>query len=319
MGTTYSVKYRGPIEISEREVRQQVEEALAEVNNQMSTYLPDSELSQFNNSHSLEPQEVSPATAYVVQQAVAIHEKTRGALDVTVGPLVRLWKLNDPRSSALELSDQEIAKTRAMTGIEKVTVTTSPTTLSKKIPELEIDLSAIAKGYGVDRVCEVLTQLSLENFMVEIGGEVRTLGTKSAEADWRIGVESPQQARRELSWIVPLKDLALASSGDYRNFRGTGENAYTHILDPRTGRPLPYRGVAVTVVAETCLEADALATALVVMGENEGYLWCEEHDTAALFQTTDSKGAISERATPLFEKLNPRRPRQASTTSSVQN
>ena len=319
MGTTYSIKYRNAIEASEQEVQRHVEEALAEVNQQMSTYLPDSELSRFNKSRSLKPQEVSPATALVLWRAIALHERTDGAFDVTVGPLVRLWNLDDPRSRAIELSDEVVAKTQAMTGIDHVMVTNSPPTISKRIPELEVDLSAIAKGYGVDRVCEVLTDLGLHNFMVEIGGEVRTRGTRSEEGPWRIGVESPAQGTRKLSWIVPLADRALASSGDYRNYRGSGEAAYTHIIDPRTGRPLPYRGVAVTVVAETCLEADALATALVVMGEEEGYRWCEEQRIAALFQTTDSEGTIIEKATPEFEKLNPSRPSPTVSSATKEN
>lgn len=319
MGTTYSIKYRGTIEPSEQAVQQRVEEALAEVNGQMSTYLPDSELSRFNRSRSLEPQEVSPATALVARQAIVFHEKTGGALDVSVGPLVRLWKLNDPRSSPIELTDDVVAKTQVKTGIDHLTVTNTPPTMSKAVPELEIDLSAIAKGYGVDRVCEELADLGLQHYMVEIGGEVRTRGTRTAEGSWRIGVESPAKGQRELSWIVPLEDRALASSGDYRNFRGSGDAAYTHIIDPRSGRPLPYRGVAVTVVAETCLAADALATALVVMGNEEGYRWCKEQAVAALFQWTEAKGAIVERATPEFEKLNPRRPNQATTPTMRKN
>lgn len=305
MGTTYSITYVGEIDAAEDEIQQRVEAALAQVNDQMSTYLPNSELSRFNESRSTEPQQVSPATAFVVQQAIAIHERTGGAFDVTVGPLIRLWKLNDPRSAAVQLTRAEIKAAREKTGTDRLQATISPPTIGKDVPDLELDLSAIAKGYGVDRVCEVLSELGMKNYLVEIGGEVRTSGRRSVEDEWSIGVEGPHPEKRELSWIVDVEDAALASSGDYRNFRGNGDSAYTHIVDPRTGKPLPYRGVAVTVVAETCLEADALATALLVMGEIRGYEWCEQRGVAALFQTTDSDGAIDESVSTAFRKLRP--------------
>ncbi|QDS99011.1 FAD:protein FMN transferase [Adhaeretor mobilis] len=305
MGTTYSVKYHGDGVISSEKVHEQIDAALSEVNQQMSTYLPESELSQFNSSDSTNGQSVSPATAYVVGEAVEIHQQTDGAFDVTVGPLVKLWKLNDPKSSPIEPTDDQIEQARERTGIDKLAVQTSPPMLSKSNPRLEIDLSAIAKGFGVDRVCEVLNGLGIVNFMVEIGGEVRASGVREDGKAWRIGVESPQVGQRDLTRVIPLANYAMATSGDYRNFRGKGPAAYTHILDPRTGRPLAYRGVSVTVLAKTCLEADALATALVVMGQEKGAPWCEEHGVAALFQHRTSDGPSKAYATSAFDKLAP--------------
>ena len=135
--------------------------------------------------------------------------------------------------------------------------------------------------------------------MVEIGGEVRAGGTRQDEKPWRIGVESPAAEQRSIYRVVALQDQALATSGDYRNTRKIDGQRLCHIIDPRTGRPLPYRGCSVTLLTETCLEADALATALLVMGEAKGYDWCVEHQVTALFLIRQGD-EILEKATPNF-------------------
>ncbi len=309
MGTTYSVKcWSADPVAADVSVVTSIIEQLEQINQQMSTYVPDSELSQFNESPANEWFAVSPETAYVVERAVHYYEETDGASDVTVGPLVRLWDFGPGRhgiGANLEApTDQELATAKQRTGCAQLEVRVDPPALRKKVDGLEVDLSSIAKGYAVDAITDLLTASGYENYMVEIGGEVRAAGTRQDGKPWRIGVEKPDLANRQIHTIVELADQALATSGDYRNFREFAGERVSHIIDPTTGRPLPYRGWSVTLLTPTCLEADALATALLVMGEDRGYDWCEQHEIAALFLLAQD-GVIVERATSKFPKRIP--------------
>ncbi len=304
MGTSYSIKCWDKTTASDSKLLQnQVESLLKKINRQMSTYLDDSELSQFNAAKPDGWFPVSKETAWVVQQAIHFHKQTDGASDVTVGPLVQLWDFgpgHSPLGSKLEPPSAElIAATRAQTGCQHLEARLDPPALRKTIDGLQVDLSSIAKGYAVDAVAELLLAQGYPNFMVEIGGEVRAGGTRQDKKPWRIGVESPAAERRSIYRVVALQDQALATSGDYRNTRKINGQRLCHIIDPRTGRPLPYRGWSVTLLTETCLEADVLATALLVMGEAKGYDWCVEHQVAALFLIRQDD-EILEKATPNF-------------------
>ena len=249
---------------------------------------------------------MSEQTAYVVERALYYHETTDGASDVTVGPLVRLWDFG-PDHNALgsrlaSPTEDSLRQALENSGANQVEVRTDPPALRKLNPEIDVDLSSIAKGYAVDAIAELLHEQGFLNYMVEIGGEVRAAGTRDDGKPWRIGVEKPDLERRTVHAIVELKDQALATSGDYRNFREFEGQRVSHIIDPQTGRPLPYRGWSVTLLAPTCLEADALATALLVMGEEVGYDWCEENEIAALFLVKQGD-QILERRTSAFPKV----------------
>ena len=156
----------------------------------------------------------------------------------------------------------------------------------------------------MDKVSHLLKTNSFGHHMVEIGGEVRASGTRADGKPWRIGVEVPGAGQRALHQVISLQNKALATSGDYRNFRVVDGKRVSHIIDPRTGIPLPYRSWSVTVIASSCMEADALATALLVLGEDRGYDWCVEHDVAAQFLIRDGKKII-EKATPKFLAQHP--------------
>ena len=307
MGTTYSIKcWRAGPPTDSQALQSDIDKLLEKINTQMSTYLPDSELSRFNASPADRWFDVSPTTAYVTERALHYHRITNGCSDVTVGPLVRLWDFGPDKKtqdSPLDApSDTLLARTQAKTGGQYLEVRLDPPALRKRKAGLEVDLSSIAKGYAVDRVTELLIAAGFTHFMVEIGGEVRAGGTRVDGKPWRIGVEAPAPQRRTLHLVVPLDNQALATSGDYRNFRVFAGEKVSHIIDPKTGRPLPYRGWSVTLLTPTCLEADALATALLVMGEDRGYDWCVEHDIAALFVIRDG-GEIVEQTTPGFPDL----------------
>jgi len=307
MGTSYSIKCWSDSPAATNAVLQVAVDALLNrINQQMSTYLPESELSQFNRTTSGKWFEVSAETAYVCRQALQINQRTAGASDVTVGPLVQLWDFGPGRhqlGSKLENPSAElIQQTRTRIGAEHLEVKLDPPALRKSKKALEVDLSSIAKGYAVDAVAELLAKRGVKNFMVEIGGEVRASGTRSDGQPWRIGLEAPNLNERSIYKVIALADQSLATSGDYRNFRIVDGKKVSHIIDPQTGRPLPYHGWSVTLLTPTCLEADALATALLVMGEGQGYNWCVENKIAALFLIRE-EAEIRERATPQFLAL----------------
>ena len=306
MGTTYSIKYwQANGTTPQQELQPAITELLEQIDRQMSTYREDSELSQFNSSESTDWFPVSSETAFVVERAIHFNQITGGVSDVTVGPLVKLWNFGPGKASKADPPDAEaITKVLESIGCQHLEVRHKSAALKKGIASLEVDLSSIAKGYGVDAMLQLLKSRGIKNAMVEIGGEVRTIGTRLDGTPWRIGIDPPVRRRTNFFKVVPLEDLAMATSGDYRNFQETQERRYTHIIDPRTGQPLEYRGCSVTVLAETCLEADALATALLVMDDQQAYNWCIEHNVAALFLLRTKEG-IQERATPRFEAVAP--------------
>lgn len=311
MGTTYRIKtWFQSSEVPEKTDRDalqsNVDRLLAEINDQMSTYLPESELSKFNTAPVNRWYPVSSATALVTAEALKYHEQTSGALDVTVGPLVRLWGFGpqsqgDVLAGGKKPDPDQINNALSLVGCQHLRVRSEPPALQKMVEGVEIDLSSLAKGYAVDRVIELLRQRGAGGAMAEIGGEIRTLGTREDGTDWRIGIENPSPEQRDIFRVVHLRDAALATSGDYRNFHSFEGIQYCHIIDPRTGHPLPARRASVTVCAATCMEADALATALFLIGAEQGREWCEEHDVAAMFLTLKD-GKVVETHTSQFDQ-----------------
>ena len=269
MGTTYTIRLTDLTGGETLEsIQVAVDKELATVNQQMSTYIDDSELSRFNTSASADWFPVSPEVVEVVKLALSISEKTNGKYDVTVGPLVNLWNFG-PNPMLQEIpTDDEINAALSRVGFEHLSTRENPPALKKSKPDLYVDLSSIAKGHGVDRIASILDAMNIPGYMIEIGGEVRTRGSKADGKFWRIGVENPASKPGDIISIIPLKNQALASSGDYRNFFEVDGVRYTHTIDPTTGRPIVHDTTAVSVIADTCAEADAWATAILVLGAN---------------------------------------------------
>ncbi len=283
MGTVYNIKISGPPDgLTDARLQQEVDARLKYINDRMSTYLPESEISLFNRSQNDDWFEVSPETAAVLGEALQTSEKTDGAFDVTVGPLVNLWSFG-PEGRLEEIpTDDEIERTKANIGFRHVEVRFSPPALRKTHPDVYVDLSAIAKGYAVDEVARVLDGLGIVRYMVEIGGEVRTRGRKRDGASWKIGIEKPVSSSRVLQHIVELENRALATSGDYRNFFEKDGRRYSHTIDPRTGRPVEHNLASVSVISDNCTFADAMATALTVMGPDEAFRYATDNDIDVL-------------------------------------
>lgn len=307
MGTSTMVKVAA-IDLSEdrqEAIRRIVEEQLDLVNSKMSTYLDSSELSRFNQSRETTPFVLSSETMTVFEQARAIGEASQGAFDITVGPLVNAWGFGPAKDPPKTLTEAEISGLRAHTGWDKIEIDAAGSTVRKLDPEVFCDLSAIAKGYAVDLVSETLAAAGYVEHMVEVGGEVRARGLNQAGQPWRIAIERPVEGARVVERIVPLKDLSMATSGDYRNYYERDGMRLSHTIDPRSGRPVNHGLASVSVIDPTCMRADGYATAIMALGETEGYELAERENLAVLLLVRDGKGGFIEKASTEFRKLLP--------------
>ncbi len=308
MGTVYEVKlsYSGITEAGLAELEKAVADVLDEVEGRMSIYISDSEISRFNQAPAGEPFAVSDSLLFVVKQSLRLAEITQGAFDPTVAPLVNLWGFGRDGRRDSAPSDDAIDAAMALVGWDKLTIENG-SSLVKAVDGLELDLGAVAKGYAVDRVVELLRSRRIQDFMVEIGGDIYVSGLNSAEDLWRIGIDVPEIAAvpgQRLRGIVNVTDMAIATSGGYRNYiKGSEGRAYSHIIDPQTGRASPAPRASITVVAETCLVADALATALYVLGEDRGIELIESIDGAeALFIVMEGEDRVRDAASSGFHE-----------------
>lgn len=269
MGTLFTVTVPGAGSTDEGPVATAVQAELELVDARMSTYRDDSELSRFNRHGSPSPFPLSEETHAVVAAAQAVSRLTGGAFDITVGPLVDAWGFGPARRSNPP-SEAELERLRAHTGWRKLQLGESATTLAKEVQHLQCDLSAIAKGYAVDRVADALEGLGFTDYLVEVGGEVRAGGLNAEHERWRVGVERPDESGRLVQRVVEISNIAVATSGDYRNYRETDGARLSHLIDPRTGRPASTRVASATVLDASAMRADALATAMLVLGEAKG-------------------------------------------------
>jgi thiamine biosynthesis lipoprotein len=289
MGTSYNIKIvpEKDSTLSTKLIKQNIDSVLISVNYQMSTYLFDSEITQFNNHESTTPFTVSNDFSLVVERALHWSKLTDGAFDITIVPLLYLWGFGPGQAGELgDIFPQEraVQKRRTHVGYEKLT--TNKYYLQKKDPFIKIDLNAIAKGFGVDAVYSFLESIGMNNIMVEIGGEIRTKGENRKNEPWMIAVETPDlesAGSKTISWALPLENKAMATSGDYRNYYEIDGIRYSHEIDPRTGYPARTGVASATVVATNCMDADALATALIIMGAELGLQFIEKLDGVEAF------------------------------------
>jgi FAD:protein FMN transferase len=289
-GTTWHLKFVAPAkDFDSRSLQEDIEKKLSEIDRQMSTYRPDSEISRFNRAPPRVWVAVSAAVAEVVAASREISERTGGAQDVTVGPLVRLWHFgprgveNAKTLAFVPPSEQEIRLARGRVGYTKLDVRMKPAALKKEVDGLEVDLSSIAAGYSVDRLAEIMRDHGIKNFMLELGGELRAAGTRADGMPWRVAIERPLADKREMAAAVPLVDAAMATAGGSRHFFEHEGRRYSHIIDPATGRPVEHTLASVTVAADKCVDADGWDTPLTVLGPERGTECAEKYGIAAMF------------------------------------
>lgn len=299
MGTTYTVTVPGADSDDEPLLAATVRDQLELVDALMSTYREDSEISRFNRHASSAPFPLSVETLTVLKASEAVSAFTAGAFDITVGRLVDAWGFG-PSRKTLPPSSAEVDRLRRSAGWTKLSVNEVDETASKQIPDLQCDLSAIAKGYAVDRVADALAGLGFASHLVEVGGEVRASGTNPSGGPWRLGIEAPAPEGRSVQKILQVSDTGVATSGDYRNFREVGGLRLGHVLDPRSGRPATSRVASATVLDPSAMRADAFATALMVLGEEEGIRVAEAAKLPALLVVRDAHGNLRELTTRHF-------------------
>lgn len=262
MGTIYRIVYLDP---SQRDLKSNVDSVLRVFNQSLSTYIPDSEISRFNNLDSLVFE--SPFFLPVLEASKEIFEATAGAFDPTVGPLVNLWGFGP---GGPQLKDSvNISSILNQVGFQHISFTNKY--VKKEVPGMYLDFSAIAKGYGVDVVADYLISKGIDNFLVEIGGELVAKGVNDKGELWKVGINRPEELGNpeELYSIIALDDKGMATSGNYRNFYEVDGLKISHTIDPKTGRPVRHGLLSATVLADDCMTADAIATALMVMGTDK--------------------------------------------------
>lgn len=300
MGTTYNVKYAPTELITPTELQAEINQELININQLMSTYIQDSELSRFNQWNSTEPFPLSAQTIYVMREAKRLGDLSDGILDVTVGPLVNLWGFGPKARPDKIPSAAEVMAARQRVGLQRLEIREN--SARKTHPNLYVDLSTIAKGYGVDQVAEILEKHNIHNYLVEVGGEMRLSGSKTTGQPWRVAVEKPLTKERAVERIISVGDNAIATSGDYRNYYEDAGVRYSHLINPNTGAPINHNLVSVTVVAPSSMTADGLATALNVMGKEKALLLSEKYDLAVLLITKEKEG-FKEYTSSMFDKL----------------
>jgi FAD:protein FMN transferase len=302
MGTLYAVKVvAAPVGVDAAAVRVAIDDVLAQVDREMSGYRADSQIAQFNASTSTDWFPVSPQVARVVQTALEVAQSSGGAFDVTVAPLVNAWGFGAAGRPAQLPDDGELADMRRRVGHRKLQARMSPPALRKEQADLAVDLNGIAPGFAIDALAERLTAMGVENFMIDIGGEVLARGRNGEGQPWRVAVEKPLDAQPAPYAIVQLDGMSISTSGEYRQYYMRDGRRYSHTIDPRTGRPVEHELAAVVVIGATSMQVDAWTTALNVLGPEEGYALALERHMPALF-VLQRDGRRQPRMTPELEK-----------------
>lgn len=257
-GTIYNITYKSDIDL-----HAEIDKVLTDVDNSLSPFNKKSNITAINNNKTDVADE---RMTEVFNLSKDISEKTNGAFDITIAPLVNLWGFGFENSE--DISSTNIDSIRNLIGFEKVQLENNK--IIKLSPQIKLDCSAIAKGYGVDAVGKYLEKSGINDYMVEIGGEIRCRGCNPNGIRWRIGITNPQDdisgKQTEIEQVLELTDISLATSGNYRNFYIKDNKKYAHTIDPRTGYPVQHNILSSTVIASDCATADAYATAFMVLG-----------------------------------------------------
>jgi thiamine biosynthesis lipoprotein len=306
MGTTYTVKVTAPpASVDGARLRQTIDDVLAQIDGSMSGYRADSEVARFNASASTQWYEVSAELATVVRSALDISEKSGGAFDITVAPLVAAWGFGPAGRPEVLPNAEQVAQARASVGYRKLHVRLDPPALRKDIAELSIDLNGIAPGFAVDRLADRLLAMRVESVMIDIGGEIRAHGRNGRGEPWHIAVEHPVDTHRTPYASVWLDAASVSTSGEYRDYYERDGRRYSHTIDPRTARPLDRAVGSVVVIAPSTALADGWATALNVLGPRDGLALAAKEHMPVLFIERAGEGWRSV-STPEFERYRVR-------------
>ncbi len=296
MGTTYTIKVVTDDDLSG--LHEEIESELARINMIMSTYITESELSKLNSGSIGVPVEISQDLAGLLLLSKELNSVTKGAFDVTIGPLVNLWGFGPIEETENIPTPDEIVDQLDRVGLSKLGLDGST---AFRMADIYVDLSGIAKGFAVDRIASLLAENSYMDYLIEIGGELKVGGSNGEDRLWSIAVERPEILQRSIFRTLPLKNLAMATSGDYRNYREIDGQRYSHLIDPRTGFPITHKLVSVTVLHPSTAFADGLATGFSVLSFKEAMQIAVEHNYSVLFIIKSTSG-FAEYRTPALEK-----------------
>jgi FAD:protein FMN transferase len=306
MGSTWMVRLPHlPAGASAEQVQSAVQAVLDRIEGEMSTYRAESDLSRFNQSRSAEWVPVPDNVARVAAIARAVSVQTGGAFDVTVGPVVNLWGFGPAQPAGgfgTIPSDAAINAARRHVNYRLLESRPVPPALRKSDPMVYVDFSGIAKGYAAELVGQRLEELGVCDYLVAVGGEMRARGRSHLGRPWRVGIETPTPGTRRVLYEVELKDLSLSTSGDYRNYFDKDGRRYCHEIDPATDRPVENPPASVSVAHASGAYADAMATALMVLGPEKGYALAERIGLPALFISRE-KDHFEAKATAQFRQL----------------
>jgi FAD:protein FMN transferase len=295
MGTTYHIKAVAGLFTNTKELKDQIDTRLEEINKSMSTFRKESEISRFNAHQTVgEKFKISEDFYNVMIVAMAIYQETGGAWDGTVKPLVDLWGFGKSENNYTIPEKSRIAAILSNIGFNNIEIFAGHY-LAKKNTAITLDLASIAKGYGVDQIAALIRGNGIGNFLVEIGGEVFAAGLRKDGKNWRIGINRPQKNAPvdQVYKVVNLQDKGFATSGDYRNYFEVNQKRFTHVIDPRNGYPVDNGVVSVSIIANTCTFADGLATAVMVLGHKKGLDLVNRLDNTECFIVTKKEdGAL---------------------------
>lgn len=294
-GTTYSITYQ-----NNKDLQAEIEAEMNEVDAALSPFNKRSIITAVNNNHQVK---LNQKFMQVFNLAENISHETDGAFDITVAPLVNEWGFGFRKG--VNPTKHVIDSLRQIVGYQKVALINGK--VVKKDPRINLDCSGIAKGYGSDCVANLLRRHGIENFMVEIGGEIVTAGVNPDRVPWKIGVtkpvDNPTQQNGELQTVLNVTDKAMATSGNYRNFYYKGGRKYAHTIDPKTGYPVQHNILSSTVIADNCATADAYATAFMVLGLNKAKVILQRHpELMAYFIYSDKNGKNTVWFSPSMKK-----------------
>ncbi len=305
MGTRYTVRVATPpLDDDGREaIRVAIDEVLELTNRLLSTWDPESEISRLNRHPAAEPFALSAETVGLLEIAGRVGELSGGAFDVTVGPLVEAWGFGPAGLPAQTPSAENLVELRARVGPDRLLLAADRASVIKTRADVSCDLSALAPGWAADRIAAAIEALGHHDFVVDIGGEVVARGRRADGTRWRVAVESPGRDREHLL-VLALEDVAVATSGDYRNaYIDEAGRRRSHLIDPRTGEPVTHELTSVTVVHEEAVWADALATAFLVMGPEPAWRFATRERLAIRLVARVEGGTYSAATTPEFEAL----------------
>jgi len=296
MGTYYRIKlYSSEDSVK---IKKSVDKFLVLFNNIFSTYIPDSEISRINKSK-FDKSKLSKSLNKLMALSLEISKQSRGYFDPTVGPLVNAWGFG-PDGKAKKPTTEEIEELKGRIGYQLLKL--KDNWLRKEVGNMYIDLSAVAKGYGVDELVQFLEYQGYTNLLVEIGGEVRTRGKKASGDLWRVGIEGPSNGLgSKIAKVVSLNNMSMATSGSYRNFLKYGDEIFNHTIDVKSGRPVNHKTISVSVIHEYCTDADAWATAFMGMGAKKALKLADELSIGAFIQYKEA-GKIKKIMTKTFKE-----------------